>query len=147
MAGERQDESGDVLGELLAAEGFEVTRAVVPDDRGRISEALGALASGHDLVLTTGGTGFGPRDVTPEATAPLLERSAPGLAEAIRADAARRTPHGILSRGLAGIFGRTLVVNLPGSPGACRDGFEVLRPVVGHALGLLSDKTTKHRQT
>ena len=136
-----------MLGRLLGDAGYTVEREVVADDRDAISEALSALAREHDLVLTTGGTGFGPRDVTPEATAPLLDRPAPGLAEAIRADAARKTPHGILSRGLAGISGRTLVVNLPGSPGACRDGFEVLRPVLSHALGLLSDTTTIHQQT
>jgi molybdenum cofactor synthesis domain-containing protein len=132
---------------LLADEGFEVERELVADDRGEIAAVLELLARRNDLVVTTGGTGFGPRDVTPEATAPLLERPAPGLAEAIRADAARKTPHGILSRGLAGIVGRTIVVNLPGSPGACRDGFEVLRPVLAHALGLLADEATAHKQT
>ena len=147
--GEREDESGDVLAELLAAEGFDVEREVVPDDRDEIGSGLNALIPRNDLVLTTGGTGFGPRDVTPEATAGFVERPAPGIAEAIRADAVARTPHGLLSRGLAGISGRTLVVNLPGSPGACRDGFAVLRPALGHALGLLSETATAtaHRQT
>jgi molybdopterin biosynthesis enzyme MoaB len=85
--------------------------------------------------------------VTPEATAALIERPAPGIAEAIRADAVAKTPHGLLSRGLAGICGRTLIVNLPGSPGACRDGFAVLRPALGHALALLADEATMHRHT
>ena len=146
--GKRDDESGDVLEELLAAEGYEVVRRVVPDDESAIAEAMAELARSVEVVLTTGGTGLAPRDVTPEATAAVIERPAPGIAEAIRADAARRTPHGILSRGAAGTVGSTLVVNLPGSPGACRDGFEVLRPALHHALGLLSDKTTTlHRQT
>lgn len=89
-----------------------------------------------------------PRDVTPEATEDVLDRRAPGVAEAIRVDATARTPHGLLSRGVAGTIGSTLVVNLPGSPGACRDGFEVLRPALSHALALLSGATTTvHRQT
>jgi molybdopterin adenylyltransferase len=146
--GERADESGDLLAELLADEGYDVVRHVVADDERAIGQALAELARETDLVLTTGGTGFAPRDVTPEATAKLIERSAPGVAEAIRADAASRTPHGILSRGAAGIVGSTLVVNLPGSPGACRDGFAVLRPALAHALALLSgEATTVHRQT
>jgi molybdopterin adenylyltransferase len=99
------------------------------------------------LVLTTGGTGFGPRDVTPEATAEVVERGAPGIAEAVRADAIARTTHGMLSRGAAGIVGSALVVNLPGSPGACRDGWAVLAPAVGHAVRLLAAETTEHRQT
>jgi molybdopterin adenylyltransferase len=146
--GEREDASGDVLAELLSAEGFEVERDVVADERDAIGSGLNALISRNDVVLTTGGTGFGPRDVTPEATAGFIERQAPGVAEAIRADAIARTPHGLLSRGLAGISGRTLVVNLPGSPGACRDGFAVLRPALAHALALLAGASSvTHRQT
>jgi molybdenum cofactor biosynthesis protein B len=146
-AGEREDESGDVLAEALAAGGWEVERRTVADDRAEIAAAVRELAAANGLVLTTGGTGFGPRDVTPEATAEVLDRSAPGLAEAVRADAVARTPHGMLSRGRAGIVGSALVVNLPGSPGACRDGWAVLAPAVGHAVKLLAAETTKHRQT
>ena len=144
---EASDESGTLLAELLAAEGFEVERRRVPDDAGEIAAAIRALATEARLVLTTGGTGLAPRDVTPEATLAVLERAAPGIAEAIRADAIARTPHGLLSRGVAGIVGSTLVVNLPGSPGGCRDGFAVLRPALRHALDLLSQETTIHRQT
>jgi molybdopterin adenylyltransferase len=146
-AGERDDASGDLLAEALAEGGWEVERRVVPDDRAEIAAALRELAETTGLVLTTGGTGFGPRDVTPEATASVLERSAPGIAEAVRADAVAKTPHGMLSRGTAGIVGSTLVVNLPGSPGACRDGWAVLAPAVVHAVHLLAGGTTEHRQT
>jgi len=147
-AGEREDASGDALEELLRAEGFDVVRLVVPDDRTAISEAIGSLAAEAALVLTTGGTGFAPRDVTPEATRPVLDRDAPGIAEAIRADASARTPHALLSRGVAGLRGATLVVNLPGSPGGCRDGFAVLRPALRHGLELAAGETTTvHRQT
>jgi molybdopterin adenylyltransferase len=146
-AGERDDESGDVLSDALAADGWEVERRLVPDDAGEIAAALRELSEENGLVLTTGGTGFGPRDVTPEATSAVLERAAPGISEAIRADALAKTPHGMLSRGTAGIVGRALVVNLPGSPGACRDGWAVLAPAVGHAVNLLATKTTTHRQT
>lgn len=147
-AGVRDDRSGDTLEQLLREEGFEVVRRVVPDERGQISAAIEDLCEQALLILTTGGTGFGPRDVTPEATRPLLEREAPGIAEAIRADALRRTPHALLSRGVAGLRGATLVVNLPGSPGGCRDGFAVLRPALRHALELASgDTATPHRQT
>ena len=145
--GEREDASGDLLAEALAQDGWEVERRIVPDDREEISAALRELAATSDLVLTTGGTGFGPRDVTPEATAEVLERGAPGIAEAVRADAVAKTPHGMLSRGTAGIAGSALVVNLPGSPGACRDGWAVLAPAVGHAVKLLASETTEHRQT
>jgi molybdopterin adenylyltransferase len=146
-AGERDDESGDLLAGALAENGWEVERRTVPDDRDEIGTALRELAGTSALVLTTGGTGFGPRDVTPEATAEVVERGAPGIAEAVRADAVAKTPHGMLSRGTAGIVGSTLVVNLPGSPGACRDGWAVLAPAVGHAVKLLAAETTEHRQT
>jgi molybdopterin adenylyltransferase len=148
-AGVRDDASGDVLVDLLRSEGFEVERAVVTDDGEVISDAIRRLADdGAALVLTTGGTGFAPRDVTPEATRTVIDREAPGLAEAIRADALVRTPHALLSRGVAGLRGATLVVNLPGSPGGCRDGFEVLRPALRHALELAAgDTATPHRQT
>ena len=145
--GEREDRSGDLLEELLAGDGYEVTRRVVSDEPEEISNAIAELAQAAQLVLTTGGTGVGPRDVTPEATASVLERSAPGIAEAIRADAVRKTPHGLLSRGVAGTLGSALVVNLPGSTGGCRDGFAVLRPALGHALELLAGEPGQHRQT
>jgi molybdenum cofactor synthesis domain-containing protein len=145
--GTRDDASGDLLAELLEAEGYEVVRRVVPDEQDTISAAITALADEAQVVLTTGGTGVGPRDVTPEATRAVLDRRAPGIAEAIRADAVSKTPHGLLSRGAAGVRGRTLVVNLPGSPGGCRDGFAVLRPALGHAVQLLAGEETAHRQT
>jgi molybdopterin adenylyltransferase len=148
-AGVREDTSGDVLEELLRHEGFDVVRRVVADDAPLISAAVRELVdAGTLLILTTGGTGFAPRDVTPEATRDVIEREAPGIAEAIRADAIARTPHALLSRGIAGLRGHTLVVNLPGSPGGCRDGFAVIRPALRHGLELAAgDTTTEHRQT
>ena len=147
VAGTREDKSGDLLAALLAAEGYEVDRKVVPDEAGEIAAAIAELADAAALVLTTGGTGVAPRDVTPEATRSVIDREAPGIAEAIRADSLPKTPHALLSRGVAGVYGRTLVVNLPGSPGGCRDGFAVLRPALAHALGLLTESETAHRQT
>jgi molybdopterin adenylyltransferase len=145
----RDDASGDTLEELLRADGYDVARRVVPDDVPAIAGALGDLAEqGALLILTTGGTGFTPRDVTPEATRSVIDREAPGLAEAIRADAIARTPHALLSRGIAGLRGRTLVVNLPGSPGGCRDGFAVIQPALRHGLELASgESATPHKQT
>lgn len=145
--GERADESGAVLTELLTKEGYEVVRRVVPDERSEIAEAIEELSDEAALVLTTGGTGVAPRDVTPEATASVLERQVPGISEALRADAASRTPHGLLSRGVAGTRGTALVINLPGSPGGCRDGFAVLQPALAHALRLLAGEHGGHRQT
>jgi molybdopterin adenylyltransferase len=146
--GVREDRSGETLAELLVGEGFDVERRVVPDEQDQIAAAIVELAATCSLVLTTGGTGFTPRDVTPEATRPLLDREAPGIAEAIRADARTRTPHALLSRGAAGLRGPTLVVNLPGSPGGCRDGFAVLRPALAHGLELAAgDQASPHMQT
>jgi molybdenum cofactor synthesis domain-containing protein len=146
-AGEREDGSGDLLAELLEADGHTVVRRVVPDEREDVAAILVELCEVARLVLTTGGTGLGPRDVTPEATTEVIERVVPGIAEAIRADAVAKTPHGLLSRGLAGVRGQALVVNLPGSTGGCRDGYAVLRPALEHALALLAGSETAHRQT
>ena len=145
--GEAEDGSGDLLEELLRGEGFEVERRFVPDEREHIAATLRELVQKARLVLTTGGTGVAPRDVTPEATRDVLDRDAPGIAEALRADSIAKTPHGLLSRGAAGIAGSALVVNLPGSPGGCRDGFAVLQPALAHALRLLADEATVHDQT
>jgi len=145
--GAADDTSGDLLAGLLLADGHVVERRVVADEADEIAAAIEALAAGADVVLTTGGTGLAPRDVTPEATRTVLQREAPGIAEALRADAVAKTPHGLLSRGVAGVVGRSLVVNLPGSTGGCRDGYAVLRPALGHAVSLLADQVTSHRQT
>ena len=148
--GEAEDGSGDVLEELLLADGFEVRRRLVPDERERDRPRdRRARRRTTSLVLSTGGTGLAARDVTPEATRSVLEREAPGIAEAIRADSIARTPHGLLSRAVAGTIGSTLVVNLAGSPGACRDGYAVLRPALTHALSLLADQrtATDHQHT
>ena len=147
VAGTREDRSGDALDELLRADGYEVERRAVPDERKEIMAAIRDLSGSVRVVLTTGGTGLAPRDVTPEATRDVLEREAPGISQALRADSIAKTPHGLLSRGTAGVVGSTLVVNLPGSTGGCRDGFAVLRPALAHALELLADAPTAHEQT
>jgi molybdenum cofactor synthesis domain-containing protein len=146
-AGVREDKSGDELERLLADDGYEVARRTVPDEREAIAAAVAELADECAVVLTTGGTGMAPRDVTPEATLEVVDRLAPGIAEAIRADSISKTPHALLSRGVAGTRGATLVVNLPGSTGGCRDGYAVLRPALEHALSLLAGEGTAHRQT
>lgn len=135
-AGVRPDTSGPLLASLLADLGFAVAPVVlVPDVVAAIAAAV--LAADADLVVTTGGTGLSPRDVTPEAVGPLLERLVPGLAEALRLDNRGAVPTSVLSRGVAGTIDRTLVVTLPGSTGGVRDGVAVLAPVVGHALAQL----------
>jgi molybdenum cofactor biosynthesis protein B len=131
--GEAEDGSGDLLEELLRGDGFEVERKLVPDERAEISAALRDLASHTQIVLTTGGTGLAPRDITPEATLDVLEREAPGIAQALRVEGLHKTPYALLSRGVAGLIGSTLIVNLPGSTGGCR-------PVLPHALELLGGK-------
>ncbi len=136
--GLRHDESGPLLASLLAALGFAVSEVViVPDERPAISEAVTAAAAEHDLVVTTGGTGLSPRDVTPEAVLPLLDRQVPGIAEALRQQNRSAVPTTILSRAVAGTIGPALVVTLPGSTGGVRDGVAVLAPVVGHAVAQL----------
>lgn len=144
--GTRTDDSGRVLAEALAGAGFEVAeRMVVQDDRKDIEPALVTLAEQNDLVLTTGGTGLGPRDVTPEATLAVIERQAPGFAEAMRADGRAKTPMAILSRGISGVLKDALVVNFPGSPKACREGLDVVLPLFGHAMDLITGYTV-HKQ-
>jgi molybdenum cofactor biosynthesis protein B len=138
-AGARHDSSGPLCAELLAELGFAVGEVrVVPDERPDIADAIrAAVDGGADVVVTTGGTGFGPRDVTPEATRALLDREAPGIGEAIRQHHRDVVPTTILSRGVAGTVGSAFVVNLPGSTGAVRDGIEVLAPVIGHLVAQL----------
>jgi molybdopterin adenylyltransferase len=143
--GTRADGSGDVAEQLLREAGFDpVRRAVVPDERGRIESALRDLAASHGLVVTTGGTGFGPRDVTPEATRAVLDREAPGLAELMRAAGLAKTPMASLSRAVAGALGGALLLNLPGSPKGVRESLESVLPVVPHAVELLSGATGEH---
>ncbi len=138
-AGASEDRSGPVLCELARAAGAQlVARAVRSDDRGAIETWLREqIAAGVALILTTGGTGFTPDDVTPEATRAVIERDAPGLAEAMRAQSLRQTPMGMLSRGVSGIAGNTLIVNFPGSPKAVRECFGVIAPVLEHAIATL----------
>jgi molybdopterin adenylyltransferase len=138
--GERPDESGPALQEVLLKMGWAVVRhRVVPDDQEILREVLAAWADegATDIILTTGGTGFSPRDLTPEATLSVIEREAPGLAEAMRASSAARSAHAMLSRARAGIRGRVLIVNLPGSPRAAVENLQAISPAMEHAVELL----------
>lgn len=140
------DLSGDRLAEVLRSVGAEIAESIiVTDDIGDIRETIYTLTERDDvnLILTTGGTGFGPRDNTPEATRSVIDREAPGLAEAMRRETAGKTPMAMLSRGVCGIRGNTLIINLPGSPKAVEECFEVIRPVLQHAVNLINDET-KH---
>ncbi|HWN73185.1 MAG TPA: MogA/MoaB family molybdenum cofactor biosynthesis protein [Solirubrobacterales bacterium] len=142
------DESGDALVDFVAEmEGTLVGRELVADDREEIEACLRRWAEGGecDLVLTTGGTGFSPSDVTPEATEAVVERRAPGIAEAMRAASAEHTPHWMLSRATAGIRGGMLIVNFPGNPKAIAETAGALRPALPHAVSLLRDAPTEHR--
>ena len=142
--GERQDESGETLVRLLTEFGAEVkAHKVVSDDLDPLSELLRETADGADVnvIVTTGGTGFGPRDNTPEATRKVIEREAPGLAEAMRAESLKHTPMGMISRGVCGIRANCLIVNLPGSPKAVSESFAVVKPVLPHVVELLAGKT------
>ncbi len=140
--GERPDLSGPALVEVATAQGWEVVRtAILPDDEKILRESLASWADRRDvdLILVTGGTGFAPRDVTPEATRSVIEREAPGLAEAMRAASLKTTPHAMLSRAVCGIRRRTLIINLPGSPKAAVENLQVILPVLPHAVELLRE--------
>jgi molybdopterin adenylyltransferase len=145
--GERADTSGDAIAAWAGERGHTIVeRGLVPDETVRIASALMRWADGDsvDLILTTGGTGLTARDVTPEATKAVLDKEAPGIAEALRNAAYPRFPRAALSRGLAGVRGKTLIVNLPGSPGGVKDGLAVLNDLVEHAVGLVRGEKTEH---
>ena len=145
--GERADESGPALAARLREWGASVVEQVIlPDDRRTLAEKMTEMAAGGmlDVLLVTGGTGFGPRDVTPEATRDVIEREAPGLAEAMRAASLKVTPFAMLSRSMAGVRGRMLIINLPGSPKGALENLEVVLPVLEHAVQLLTGESGGH---
>jgi molybdenum cofactor synthesis domain-containing protein len=140
--GEREDSSGPALAHLIQAEGWLVAkRQILPDEESGIRAVLTEWSDGGevDVILTTGGTGFALRDVTPEATKAVIQREAPGLVEVMRAESFKKTPHAMLSRAVAGICGRTLIVNLPGSPKGAVENFQTIQSVLSHAVQLLQD--------
>jgi molybdopterin adenylyltransferase len=142
--GEREDKSGELLVQLLTELGAHiVAKEILSDDLEPLSDKLREYANKPDvnLIVTTGGTGFGPRDHTPEATRRIIEREAPGLSEAMRIETLRNTPMAMISRGVSGIRSNTLIINLPGSPQAVRESFDVIKPVLNHAIDLLAGET------
>lgn len=143
-AGIREDGSGEALQQMLTERGYEVSRTLVPDEAEQIVAAIRSASSVAELVLTTGGTGFGVRDVTPEATASILDREAPGLVHAMMAHGLETTPMAALSRARAGTVGTTLVVNLPGSPKGATESLEAIIDLIPHALQLLGGDNTHH---
>lgn len=145
-AGEREDVSGEVIKELLQKEGYQMERyRIVPDEREAIVEELLHMSDdmGLNLIITTGGTGFAPRDITPEVTKSIIERETPGISEAMRMNSLSVTPKGMLSRGVSGIRGKTLIVNLPGSPKAVRESLEYILPPLKHGLEILLGKASE----
>ena len=140
--GERPDTSGPLLADAVRTKGWAVAKtAIIPDDLEKIKETLSQLSDSEtvDVVLTTGGTGFAPRDVTPEATLAVVDRLAPGIPENMRAESLKQTPHAMLSRMTAGIRGQTLIINLPGSPKGALENFQVVSPILEHAVQLLKE--------
>ena len=147
--GEREDKSGEALVELLTEMGaLIVAKEILSDDLEPLSDKIRSYADRPDvnLIVTTGGTGFGLRDNTPEATKRIIERDAPGLSEAMRIQTLKNTPMAMISRGVSGIRSGTVIINLPGSPKAVRESFDVIRPVLNHAIGLLAGESHDHAQ-
>ncbi len=148
--GERRDDSGSAIRDSLSQMGSQLVKyEVVPDEADVIASKLAGWADDGsvDIVLTTGGTGLGPRDVTPEATLSILDRVAPGFAEAMRAETFHATPFAILSRAVAGVRGKCLIINLPGSPKAVRECLEVILPAIPHAIEIIKGEVTEHTDT
>ncbi len=144
--GEREDKSGPAIAERLKNSGYNVVETLIlPDERDLLEAELIRISDNNlaDLILTTGGTGFGPRDITPEATLAVSDRVAPGIAEAIRAESAKITRHAMLSRAVSAIRKSTLIINLPGSPKACMESMDVFIDAIPHALGLLKNQVTE----
>lgn len=142
FAGKREDVSGELLKGLLAEIGEVVAYAILPDEKSLLEDQmLSWVNQGIQMIMTTGGTGLGPRDVMPEATAAIVEKTIPGIAEAMRAASLQKTPFGMLSRGVAGVLDKTLIINLPGSPKAVADLVPVVRPIIPHLLNLLNGNT------
>ena len=144
--GEREDKSGKTIRELITQLNAQVTEyTVIPDERPLIGAKLTEWSDkkGVDLIITTGGTGFAPRDVTPEATLDVIDKAAPGIAEAMRAEGIKKTPHAMLSREVCGIRGRTLIINLPGSPKAVRECLETILPALPHAIDIIKGEASE----